>query len=155
MSALGFTKAAGKPADVAIRYLAVRSTSIDLKKLSEIEKAGGDKAGADYTVGRLIIAMQDVKTGKQLWAADCVERLNPAVAERDATIRQVATRMFETYPTKGRRSRPAYFGSCRARPCFCSSLIHSFTRSSMNLPSVFGFLVSLTAAHINAFRGTL
>ena len=99
MSALGFTKAAGQPADVAIRYLAVRSTSIDLEKLSEIEKAGGDKAGADYTVGRLIIAMQDVKTSKQLWAADCVERLNPAPAERDATIKQVATRMFETYPT--------------------------------------------------------
>jgi Domain of unknown function (DUF4136) len=98
MSALGFTKAAS--ADVTIRYLAVRSTSIDLEKLAAIEKSGGDKAGADYTVGRLVIAMQDAKTSKQLWAADCVERLNPAVAERDATIKQVATRMFETYPTK-------------------------------------------------------
>ena len=98
MSALGFTKAAS--ADVTIRYLAVRSTSIDLEKLSEIEKSGGDKTGADYTVGRLVIAMQDAKTSKQVWAADCVERLNPAVAERDATIKQVATRMFETYPTK-------------------------------------------------------
>jgi len=105
MSALGFTKAAGKPADVAIRYLAVRSTSIDLKKLEAIEKSGGDKAGADYTVGRLVIAMQDTKSGKQVWAADCVERLNPAVAERDATIKQIATRMFETYPTKSDKKK--------------------------------------------------
>ena len=105
MSALGFTKAAGASADVAIRYLAVRSTSVDLEKLKELEKSGGDKAGADYTVGRLVIAMQDAKTSKQLWAADCVERLNPAVAERDATIKQVATRMFETYPTKQEKKK--------------------------------------------------
>ncbi len=51
MSALGLKKAAGKPADVTIRYLAVRSTSIDLDKLEEIEKQGGDKAGADVHRG--------------------------------------------------------------------------------------------------------
>ncbi len=56
-------------------------------------------------MGRLVIAMQDIKSGKQVWAADCVERLNPAVAERDATIRQVATRMFETYPTKAEKKK--------------------------------------------------
>jgi hypothetical protein len=100
MSALGLKKVDAAAADVKVRYLAVRSTSIDLEKLAAIEKAGGDKAGADYSVGRLIVAIQDAKSGKQLWAADGVERLNPAVADRDTTIKQVVTRLFETYPTR-------------------------------------------------------
>ena len=90
----------GKAGDVTLRYLAVRSTSVDLKELEALEKEGGDAAGANFTVGRLIIVMEDAKASQQLWAADGTERLNPAVAERDKTIADVVARMFETYPTR-------------------------------------------------------
>ena len=100
MAALGLKKVEGRSGDVTLRYLAVRSTSVDLDKLEAIDKQGGDKAGADVTVGRLIVVMEDVKSSRRLWAADGVERLNPAVAERDQAIKGVVTRMFETYPTR-------------------------------------------------------
>jgi Domain of unknown function (DUF4136) len=100
MTSLGLKKVEGRTGDVTLRYLAVRSTSVDLDKLDAIEKQGGDKAGADFTVGRLIIVMEDVKSSRRLWAADGVERLNPTAADRDEAIKGVVTRMFETYPTR-------------------------------------------------------
>jgi hypothetical protein len=100
MAALGLKKVEGRAGDVTLRYLAVRSTSVDLEKLETLEKQGSDKAGADVTVGRLVIVMEDAKSSRRLWAADGVERLNPAVAERDQTITAVVARMFETYPTR-------------------------------------------------------
>ena len=99
MATLGLKKVEGRAGDVTLRYLAVRSTSVDLDKLEALEKQGGDKAGADVTVGRLIIVMED-KANRRLWAADGVERLNPAVAERDQAIKGIVARMFETYPTR-------------------------------------------------------
>ena len=103
MTALGLKKVEGRAGDVTLRYLAVRSTSVDLEKLEAIDKQGGDKAGADLTVGRLVIVMEDAKSSGRLWAADGVERLNPAVADRDQTIRSVVARMFETYPTRQKK----------------------------------------------------
>jgi Domain of unknown function (DUF4136) len=100
MTSLGLKKVEGRTGDVTLRYLAVRSTSVDLDKLEAIDKQGGDKAGADVTVGRLIIVMEDVKSSRRLWAADGVERLNPAAGDRDQAIKGVVTRMFETYPTR-------------------------------------------------------
>ena len=100
MAALGLKKVEGRAGDVTLRYLAVRSTSVDLEKLEATQKQGGDSAGADVTVGRLVIVMEDAKSGRRLWAADGVERLNPAVADRDQTIAGVVTRMFATYPTR-------------------------------------------------------
>jgi hypothetical protein len=79
--------------------MAVRSTSVDLDKLETLKKEGKDQAGADVTVGRLIIAMDDAKAHR-LWAADSVEIMNPAVADRDAAIKAVVARMFDTYPTR-------------------------------------------------------
>jgi hypothetical protein len=100
MAALGFKKVDGRGGNVTIRYLAVRSTSVDLDKLEAIERAGGDSTGANYSVGRLVIVMEDAKSGKRLWAADGVERLDPAPAAREETVKRVMTRMFETYPTR-------------------------------------------------------
>jgi uncharacterized protein DUF4136 len=100
MTALGLKKVEGRAGDVTLRYLAVRSTSVDLEKLEAIEKQGGDKAGADVTVGRLVIVMEDARSSRRLWAADGVERLNPAAADRDETITGVVARMFATYPTR-------------------------------------------------------
>lgn len=100
MTALGLKKVEGTAGGVTLRYLAVRSTSVDLEKLEAIEKQGGDKAGADVTVGRLVIVMEDARSNRRLRAADGVERLNPAAADRDETITAVVVRMFETYPTR-------------------------------------------------------
>ena len=99
MTALGLKRVEGRAGDVTLRYLAVRSTSVDLDKLEALTKQGGDKSGADVTVGRLIVVMED-KASRRLWAADGVERLNPAVADRDQTIKGIVARMFETYPTR-------------------------------------------------------
>jgi hypothetical protein len=100
MSSLGLKKVEGRTGDVTLRYLAVRSTSVDLEKLEAIQKQGGDTAGADVTVGRLVIVMEDAKSGRRLWAADGIERLNPDVADRERAISGVVTRMFATYPTR-------------------------------------------------------
>ena len=100
MAALGLKQAEAKVADVTLRYLAVRSTSVDLEKLEALMKQGGDAAGADFTVGRLVIVMEEAKSSRRLWAADGVERLDPAVADRDQTISAVVARLFETYPTR-------------------------------------------------------
>ena len=100
MASLGLKKVDGATGDVTVRYLAVRSTSVDLEKVEQIEKQGGNEAGADYTVGRLVIVMDDAKSKRRLWAADGMERLNPAAADRDQTVKTVVTRLFETYPTR-------------------------------------------------------
>ena len=108
---------------MTIRYLAVRSTSVDLEKLEGDRKAGGDQAGADVHRGTAHHrAWTDAKSGKRLWAADSVERLNPAVAERDATIKSVVDADVRDLPDKVKRSRPAYLASCLASPCLWSSL---------------------------------
>lgn len=99
MASLGLKKVDG-PGDVTVRYLAVRSTSVDLEKLQELEKQKMDASGADVTVGRLVIAVEDGKSAKRLWAADSVERLNPSANDNDAVIKSVVARMFETYPTR-------------------------------------------------------
>jgi hypothetical protein len=100
MSGLGLKKAEGGTGDVTIRYLAVRSTSVDLDKLEALTKEGGDLTGANYTVGRLIIVLEDAKSTRRLWAADSIERVDPAPAVRDETVKRVVGRMFETYPTR-------------------------------------------------------
>ena len=51
-------------------------------------------------MGRLVIVMEEAKSSRRLWAADGVERLNPAVADRDKTISAVVAHLFETYPTR-------------------------------------------------------
>jgi hypothetical protein len=99
MASLGLKKVDGT-GDVTVRYLAVRSTSVDLDKLQELEKQKMDASGADVTVGRLVIAVEDGKSAKRLWAADSVERLNPSAKDNDAVIKSVVARMFETYPTR-------------------------------------------------------
>ena len=99
MASLGLKKVESRPADLTIRYLAVRSTSVDLDKLEALKKEGKDQAGADVTVGRLVIVMDDAKA-RRLWAADSVEIMNPSAAEREAAIKAVVARMFDTYPTR-------------------------------------------------------
>lgn len=99
MTSLGLKKTDGG-GDVTIRYLAVRSTSVDLDKLDALEKQKADPAGADVTVGRLVIVLDGAKSGKRLWAADSVERLNPATSDREAAVKSMVGRMFETYPTR-------------------------------------------------------
>lgn len=99
MSSLGLKKVEAG-GNVTVRYLGVRSTSVDLDKLEALEKQKVDPSGADVTVGRLVIVMDDAKSAKRLWAADSVERLNPTAAERSAAIKSMITRMFETYPTR-------------------------------------------------------
>jgi hypothetical protein len=103
MASLGLKRVEGGAGDVTLRYLAVRSTSVDLEKLEALQKQGGDAAGADFSVGRLVIVMEDAASSRRLWAADGMERLNPAAAERDRTISAVVARMFETYPTRQKR----------------------------------------------------
>ena len=100
MTGLGLKRVEGGAGDVTLHYLAVRSTSVDLEKLEAIEKEGGDKTGAEFTVGRLVIVMEDAKAKRRLWAADSVERLDPSAADRDQAIMGVVARMFETYPTR-------------------------------------------------------
>jgi hypothetical protein len=100
MAKLALKKVESPAGDVTLRYLAVRSTSVDLEKLEAIEKQGGNAAGADVTVGRLVIVMEEGKSSRRLWAADGVERLNPAVAELDQAISAVVARLFQTYPTR-------------------------------------------------------
>ena len=100
MTALGLKKEEGRAGDVTLRYLAVRSTSVDLEKLEAIEKQGGDQTAAHYTVGRLVIVMEDAQSRRRLWAADGIERLNPSAADRDKAITAVVARLFETYPTR-------------------------------------------------------
>ena len=98
MASLGLKKVESGGSST-IRYLAVRSTSVDLDKLEALKREGKDQAGADVTVGRLIIAMEDGKAHR-LWAADSVEIMNPSVGDRDAAIKAVVARMFDTYPTR-------------------------------------------------------
>lgn len=100
MAALGLKKVEGRTGQVTVRYLAVRSTSVDLDKLEQLERKGADPAGANVTVGRLIIALEDAKSSRRLWAADSVEVVDPAAADREETVKRVVARMFETYPTR-------------------------------------------------------
>jgi hypothetical protein len=99
-AALGLKKVEGRTGQVTMRYLAVRSTSVDLDKLEQLERKGADPAGANVTVGRLIIALEDAKSNRRLWAADSVEVVDPAAADREETVKRVVARMFETYPTR-------------------------------------------------------
>jgi hypothetical protein len=100
MAALGLKKVEGRTGQVTVRYLAVRSTSVDLDKLEQLERKGADPAGANVTVGRLIIALEDATSNRRLWAADSVEAVDPAAADREETVKRVVARMFETYPTR-------------------------------------------------------
>jgi hypothetical protein len=100
MTALGLKKVEGRAGQVTVRYLAVRSTSVDLDKLDALKQQGADTAGADVTVGRLVIAVEDAKSSRRLWAADSVEVVNPTAADRDDTVKRVVARMFATYPTR-------------------------------------------------------
>ena len=155
MLSLGLKKADRPAADVTIRYLAVRSTSVDLEKLEEIEKQEADKAGADVTVGRLVIVHGGCEVGQtgcgRRTASSGSIRRPPSVTRRSRAGR---TRMFETYPTRA-RNRLTYFGEL-FRQTLLLELLDGFLDQVVDEASkVFGFLVSLTAAHSNWLRGTL
>jgi hypothetical protein len=52
LSALGLRKVESGSSDVTVRYMAVRSSYVDLDKIAEIERKGGDSREATHSVGR-------------------------------------------------------------------------------------------------------
>jgi hypothetical protein len=97
MAARGFKKIEGDSASVSIRYFTVVRTDVMLDKLDEYEKKG--LPAPTKTLGRLAIVMRDAANNR-VWAADTVQPLKNEPATRDAEIRQVIGKMFETYPKK-------------------------------------------------------
>ena len=99
MSARGFTQVP-KGADVTLSYYNVTSNDVDLKKLGEIEKAGGGTAPTIMRA-RMLIVMRSAASQQQLWSAITREHVDPA--ELEATVTRVAERLFATYPGKKAR----------------------------------------------------
>ena len=54
-------------------------------KLEALKKRGGDTAGADFTVGRLVIVLEEDKWSR-IWAADDVERLMAGVTSSTSDL---------------------------------------------------------------------
>jgi hypothetical protein len=83
--------------------MAVRSSYVDLDKIAEIERKGGDSREATHSVGRLVVLVEHPVSARRFWAADTVQLLDPAPGERDAMIKEVVSQMFATWPTRAQR----------------------------------------------------
>jgi hypothetical protein len=94
MAARGFKQVASG-ADVTLSYYNVTSNDVDLKKLEEIEKAGGGTAPTIMRA-RMLIVMRSAASHQQLWSAITREHVEPT--QLAATVTRVAERLFATYP---------------------------------------------------------
>ena len=94
MAARGFKQVASG-ADVTLSYYNVTSNDVDLKKLEEIEKAGGGTAPTIMRA-RMLIVMRSAASHQQLWSAITREHVEPT--QLAATVARVAERLFATYP---------------------------------------------------------
>jgi Domain of unknown function (DUF4136) len=92
--ARGFKKLDGNAASVTIRYHTVVRTDVSLDTLDEYERAG--KIAPARQLGRLVIVMR-TPDNKRVWAADTVQPI-PDASTREADLRQIVARLFETYP---------------------------------------------------------
>jgi hypothetical protein len=95
LAARGFKKQEGGTASVTIRYHTVVRTDVSLDTLDEFERAG--KIAPARALGRLVIVMR-TPDNQRVWAADTVQPI-PDSSNRDADLRQIVARMFETYPS--------------------------------------------------------
>lgn len=104
LAALGLRKVESGASDVTVRYMAVRSSYVDLDKLDEVERKGGDSREATHSIGRLAVLVEHPMSARRFWTADTVQVLDAAAGERDALIKEVVSQMFATWPTRsGRR----------------------------------------------------
>ena len=94
MSARGF-KQVPKGADVTLSYYNVTSNDVDLKKLDEIEKAGGGTAPTIMRA-RMLIVMRSAARAAAALVRDHPRARRPG--QLDATVTRVAERLFATYP---------------------------------------------------------
>ena len=87
-------------ADVIVRYDGLASSYVDLDELQRTTKKDPNALAPTKALGSLAISMHRNKSPQRLWlghARDFVD-LDPAV--RDASIRKIVARVFETYPVR-------------------------------------------------------
>jgi len=94
LAARGFRKLETGAATVTIRYHTTVRNDVSLDTLDEFERAG--KVAPGRALGRLVIVMR-TPDNQRVWAADTVQPL-PETATREGELRQIVSRMFETYP---------------------------------------------------------
>jgi hypothetical protein len=96
LSARGMKKVTSGPSDMAVTYLSVRRTDVDLKS-----KPSSKGALPEYPVGTLVVSMTDpADRQKKLFNGRIDEPidLNPATFE--TTIKAAVGAIFEKYPKK-------------------------------------------------------
>jgi hypothetical protein len=103
LGALGLRKVESGASDVTVRYMAVRSSYVDLDRLDEVERKGGDSRQATHSVGRLVVVVEHPMSARRFWTADTVQILDPEPGERDAMIKGVVSQMFANWPTRNQR----------------------------------------------------
>ncbi len=100
LAASGFTKVAGQPPDVVVRYASLQRTDVDLKS-----KVPGTQLHREYPVGTLIVFLLEPRSMRELFRA----RVDmPLVTDRSrlpAQIDGAVARMFAKYPTHRRGYR--------------------------------------------------
>jgi hypothetical protein len=85
--------------DVTLAYYTVRSSEVDLSALDRLPPEERVNA-PQKMLGRLMVIMRKPADEARLWSASTREYVSNDPASRDETIRRVANRLFETYPTR-------------------------------------------------------
>ena len=95
LKARGVTKVAAGPADIAVTYLSVRRTDVDLRS----KPSGKDGLLPQYPVGTLVVSISDpADRQKKLFNGRIDEPLDLNPATYEATIKAAVAAIFEKYP---------------------------------------------------------
>lgn len=87
-------------ADVIMRYDGLASTYVDLDELQRTSKKDPNALAPTKALGSLAISMHKNKSPQRLWIGHARDFVDVTPAVRDASIRKIVARVFETYPRR-------------------------------------------------------
>ncbi len=95
LKTLGFTLKSSGPADVVVRYAALRRIDVDVSMKGE-----ADVPRQKIDVGSLLVLMLDPPSGKELLRARLDKPIELDPATIGATVNSAVAEIFAAYPTR-------------------------------------------------------
>lgn len=95
LKALGLERKASAPADVVVKYAALRRIDVQVST-----NVGADAPRKQLDVGSLLVLMLQPGTSKELLRARVDQPIEVEVEKVEATINNAVTQIFAQYPTR-------------------------------------------------------
>lgn len=87
-------------ADIIVRYDALSSTPANLDELQRTSKKDPNAVAATKVLGSLAISTHRNRSPNRMWLGHARDVVDTTPAGREAAVRKIVARVFETYPIR-------------------------------------------------------